>query len=185
MHANEHLITRFYTAFNDYDAETMAASYADDATFEDPAFGRLEADEVRSMWRMLLGRATDLRADFRDIVADDLTGRAHWEAHYTFNGHPVHNVIDARFAFADGLIGSHVDSFDWPTWAGQALGLPGKVLGRTSFLRTRARANARAQLDTYGPAPARPHPLIERVELTCSHAVSTGSNDRVGGPPRD
>jgi ketosteroid isomerase-like protein len=149
MHPNESLITRFYTAFNARDAETMAAAYADDATFEDPAFGRLDAREVRSMWRMLLGRATDLRAEFRDARADDLTGRAHWEAHYTFNGHPVHNVIDARFAFADGRITSHVDVFDWSAWAGQALGLPGKVFGRTSFLQNRVRARARHQLDTY------------------------------------
>ncbi len=149
MHPNEELIDRFYTAFNAYDAETMAASYADDATFEDPAFGKLTADEARDMWRMLLGRATDLRADYRDVHADDETGSAHWEAYYTFEGHPVHNVIDASFAFTDGLISRHVDEFDWPRWAGQALGLPGKLLGRTSFLHSRAQASARKQLKTY------------------------------------
>ena len=104
MHANEELIDRFYTAFNARDADTMAASYADDATFEDPAFGRLTADEARAMWRMLLGRATDLRAEFRDIRADGQTGSAHWEAYYTFSRRPVHNVIDADFSFRDGLI---------------------------------------------------------------------------------
>jgi ketosteroid isomerase-like protein len=149
MHANEELIDRFYTAFNARDAETMAASYADQATFEDPAFGKLTADEARAMWRMLLGRATDLRAEFRDIRADDQTGSAHWEAYYTFNGRPVHNVIDADFSFGDGLITKHVDSFDWPRWAGQALGLPGRLLGRTSFLHNQASKRARAQLDAY------------------------------------
>ncbi len=149
MHPNQQLIDRFYTAFNERDAETMARSYADDSTFEDPAFGELTADEARDMWRMLLGRATDLRAEYRDIHADDRSGSAHWEAYYTFNGHPVHNVIDATFSFTDGLISRHVDDFDWPRWAGQALGLTGKVLGRTSFLRSRVRANARKQLDTF------------------------------------
>lgn len=149
MHPNEELIDRFYTAFNARDADTMAASYADDATFEDPAFGKLTADEARAMWHMLLGRATDLRAEFRDVRADDQTGSAHWEAHYTFNGRPVHNVIDADFSFRDGLITKHVDDFDWPRWAGQALGLPGRLLGRTSFLHNRASRKARAQLDTY------------------------------------
>lgn len=149
MHPNEELITRFYTAFNDRDAETMAASYADHATFEDPAFGSLDADQVRAMWRMLLGRATDLRATFKDVRADDVAGRAHWEADYTFGKHPVHNVIGSRFAFADGLIASHVDSFDWPAWAAQALGVPGKLLGRTSFLHNQARATARRQLETH------------------------------------
>ncbi len=149
MHANEDLLTRFYTAFNAYDAETMAQSYADHATFEDPAFGPLDAEQVRAMWRMLLGRATDLRADFGDIRADDMSGGAHWEAYYTFQGHPVHNVIDGRFTFEGGLISSHVDMFDWPAWAAQALGVPGKLLGRTTFLRNRARASARAQLAAY------------------------------------
>ncbi len=149
MHPNEHLVAEFYTALNRRDAETMAASYADHATFEDPAFGELDADQVRAMWRMLLGRATDLRAEFGDIRADDMSGRAHWEAYYTFQGHRVHNVIDARFAFTDGLISSHVDTFDWSAWAAQALGLPGKLFGRTVFLRKRARATARAQLAAY------------------------------------
>ena len=57
MHPNEDLIQRFYAAFNTRDVETVVASYADDATFEDPAFGQLDAAEVRAMWRMLLGRA--------------------------------------------------------------------------------------------------------------------------------
>jgi hypothetical protein len=149
MHANEQLLERFYTAFIGRDAETMAASYSDSATFEDPGFGKLSASEARAMWRMLLGRATDLRAEFRDIHADDETGSAHWEAHYTFNGRPVHNVIDADFAFRDGLIVRHVDSFDWPRWAGQALGLPGRLLGGTSFLHKMVSRKARAQLDAY------------------------------------
>jgi len=150
MHPNAELIDRFYTAFNERDAETMARSYTDDATFEDPAFGELTADEARDMWRMLLGRATDeLHAEYRDIHADDTAGTAHWEAYYTFQGHPVHNVIDATFSFTGGLISRHVDVFDWPRWAGQALGFPGKLLGRTSFLHSRVRATARGQLEDF------------------------------------
>jgi len=150
MHPNELLVERFYTAFNARDAETMAASYSNDATFEDPAFGRLSADEVRQMWRMLLGRAgPDLRAEFRDIHCDDGRGRAHWEAFYRFDGHPVHNVIDAAFTFRDGLIVEHVDTFSWPRWAAQALGVPGRLLGRTSFLHKQATKKARQQLETF------------------------------------
>lgn len=149
MHANEELITRFYEAFNAKDAETMAAAYSDEAVFRDPAFGRLTSHEVRAMWRMLLGRATDLRAEFSDVRADDEHGSAHWEAYYTFNGRPVHNVIDADFDFKDGLIVRHEDSFDWPRWAAQALGTPGKLFGRTRLLRNAAHNKARAQLDAY------------------------------------
>ena len=101
------------------------------------------------MWRMLLGRATDLRAELGDVEADDDRGSAHWEAYYPFRGHPVHNVIDATFGFRDGLIAEHVDSFDWSHWARQALGVPGRLLGGTSFLHDRARRTARSQLDAY------------------------------------
>lgn len=149
MHPNEELISRFYTAFNAKDAETMAACYADEATFADPAFGELTAPETRAMWRMLLARAVDLRVEFSDIQADGTHGSAHWDASYVFGGHPVHNSIDATFSFRDGLICKHVDVFDWPRWAGQALGWPGKLLGHTSLLRNRARATARAQLEAY------------------------------------
>ena len=39
------------------------------------------------------------------------TGRAHWEADYTFSstGRKVHNVIDATFEFEGGLIRAHRD----------------------------------------------------------------------------
>lgn len=150
MHPNDTLITEFYAAFQQHDAETMAASYADTATFQDPAFGKLDATEARNMWRMLLGRATDLRAEFTEVHADDAVGTAHWEAWYTFTGgHKVHNVVEAEFTFVDGLIATHVDTFDWPRWAGQALGLPGKLLGRTSFLHNKAKSTARAQLEAF------------------------------------
>jgi len=150
VHPNETLVASFYAAFNERDPETMAASYADDATFEDPAFGRLSADQARNMWRMLLGRAgPDLRAEYRDIRCDDTRGQAHWEAYYPFRGHPVHNIIDAAFTFRDGLIVEHVDTFSWSRWAAQALGLPGRLLGGTRFLHSRATRQAREQLHSY------------------------------------
>ncbi|SOD71403.1 SnoaL-like protein [Jatrophihabitans sp. GAS493] len=149
MHPNEELIHRFYRALNDKDAETMGACYADTATFTDPAFGRLNATEVRGMWSMLLGRSKDLRAELSGVRADDDTGAAHWDAYYTFGARKVHNSIDATFGFRDGLIIEHTDVFDWPRWAGQALGIGGRLLGRTSYLHEKARATARQQLDAY------------------------------------
>lgn len=41
MHPNEEMLTNFYSALFYGFAETMAASYADDATFSDPVFGEL------------------------------------------------------------------------------------------------------------------------------------------------
>ncbi len=135
------LIERFYRAFQIRDAATMAACYHDHARFSDPVFTDLDAAGARAMWAMLCARGKDLRVEFRDVYANQNTGSAHWEAWYTFSasGRKVHNVIDAKFEFRDGLILRHTDTFDFHRWAGQALGLTGKLLGGTAFLQNKVR----------------------------------------------
>ena len=54
---NAQLITRFYEAFQRLDAEAMARCYAPEVRFSDPAFGELNGDDARDMWRMLTSRA--------------------------------------------------------------------------------------------------------------------------------
>jgi ketosteroid isomerase-like protein len=152
MHANETLITRFYTAFNVKDATDMGACYHDEATFSDPAFPDLDARGVRGMWSMLCGNAgEDFRGEVSNIKADATTGSAHWDAWYTFGatGRTVHNRIDATFTFKDGLIVSHVDEFDFHTWSRQALGMAGLLLGWTPFLRNKVQATAGKQLTRF------------------------------------
>jgi ketosteroid isomerase-like protein len=138
------LIQRFYTAFQQRDAATMAACYHDQAHFSDPVFTDLDAAGVRAMWAMLCARGKDLRIEFRDIDARQDSGAVHWDAWYTFSatGRKVHNSIDARFEFRDGLILKHSDRFDFHRWAGQALGFSGKLLGGTGFLQNKVRAQA-------------------------------------------
>lgn len=150
-HPNAALIEQFYTAFQKKDAAAMNACYHADVAFSDDAFGPLDGDAARSMWSMLCERGKDLRVEFRDVKADDRAGSAHWEAWYTFaaTGKPVHNIIEARFEFSDGLIRKHTDSFDFGRWSGQALGVPGKLLGKTSFFRKTFRKKAVAMLGAY------------------------------------
>lgn len=155
MHANEALIRGFYAAFQRRDAAGMAACYHPDVHFSDPVFPDLRGARASAMWAMLTTRGKDLRVEFRDVYADDETGRAHWEAWYTFTatGRPVHNIIDATFAFRDGRIVRHEDRFDLHRWAGQALGTPGRLLGWTPLIRNRVRAMAGKNLDAYMAAP--------------------------------
>lgn len=151
MHPNQALIHRFYQAFATRDADGMAACYTAQVVFEDPAFGELRGDDARGMWRMLCSRAKDLQVTASGIVADHASGRAHWEAIYTFTqtGRKVHNKIDAEFRFHDGLIAEHRDHFDFWAWSRQALGLPGLLLGWTPILRDKVRTQAHVGLRKY------------------------------------
>jgi ketosteroid isomerase-like protein len=145
------LIQRFYEAFQRRDAEAMAACYADDVLFSDPAFGELRGDAARDMWRMLTKRAKDFSLSFSDVEANQQTGSARWVASYEFTqtGRTVVNRIEARFVFRDGLIAEHRDSFDLWRWSRQALGLKGALLGWTPFVQGAIRAQARKGLEAY------------------------------------
>ena len=148
--ANRELIERFYAAFDDCNGAAMTACYARDAHFRDPAFGDLEGEEIGAMWRMLTGRATDLRVELHEHDADERTGSAHWIARYTFStGRPVVNDIRASFRFSDGLIADHVDEFDFRNWAKQALGPSGHLVALLPPLRRKARAKALDQLAVF------------------------------------
>lgn len=151
MHPNSELIGRFYTAFGQRDAAGMAACYHPDVAFSDPVFPDLRGERATAMWRMLCERGKDLVIEFRDVEADGASGRAHWEAWYTFSGtgRRVHNRIEARFEFRDGKIVRHRDSFSFWAWASQALGPIGMVLGWSPVVKNRVRAQAAKGLDGF------------------------------------
>jgi ketosteroid isomerase-like protein len=148
--ANRETIERLYAAFGECNGAAMTACYAPDAHFRDPAFGDLHGEEVGAMWRMLTGRATDLRIELHEHDAGEETGSAHWIARYTFStGRPVVNDIQASFRFADGLIADLVDEFDFRNWAKQALGPSGHLVALLPPLRKKARAKALDQLAAF------------------------------------
>lgn len=144
MHPHARLITDFYTAFQRRDGAAMAACYAPDARFSDPVFPDLQGPQVGAMWRMLTQQGKDLELSFSEVQADDAGGTAHWEADYTFSrtGRKVHNVIDARFTFRDGLISSHEDRFDLYAWTRMALGPVGLLMGWTPMVQGKLRGEA-------------------------------------------
>lgn len=155
MSINEQTIQTFYTCFQKKDYKGMQACYADDATFSDSVFVGLNAAQVRAMWEMLIRRGKDLQLEFSNVFADAQSGSAQWVATYTFSatGHKVINRIQARFEFRDGKIIRHTDSFDFYTWARQALGVTGLLLGWTSFLKNKVRQGAMKNLAAYMEGP--------------------------------
>ncbi|HEX8395169.1 MAG TPA: nuclear transport factor 2 family protein [Longimicrobium sp.] len=151
MHPNAALIERFYAAFAARDAAGMQACYHPEIVFRDPAFGELRGPRADAMWAMLTSRATDLDIRVSGIEAGDRTGRAHWNARYTFTqtGRAVLNEIDAVFEFRDGLIIRHTDTFSFWRWVQQALGPVGLLLGWAPPLRRKVSATANRGLDKY------------------------------------
>lgn len=142
------VIRRFYAAFNEHDGDAMAACYAPGVRFKDPAFGELHGNEAGDMWRMLTSRATRLTVELAEH--DDTSAR--WIARYEFaaTGRDVVNDVRATFEFdGAGLITDHVDRFSFHTWAKQALGPPGLLLGWTPILQASVRKKARGQLEAF------------------------------------
>ena len=153
-HPNAELISRFYQAFQQLDAETMAACYAENVQFSDPAFTDLRGRDAGDMWRMLTARAQNFSLTFDSVQADDEQGSARWVATYLFSktGNTVVNHIQANFRFVDGKIVEHRDSFDLWRWARQALGTKGLLLGWSPLVQGAIRKQAMAGLHAWQAA---------------------------------
>lgn len=148
MHQNTELITRFYTAFSQRDAAGMNACYHGDVHFSDPVFPDLRGDDARAMWEMLCARGKDLTIEFANVQADEQRASANWIARYTFSATKRHvtNRIEASFIIRDGLIVRHIDRFPLYSWARQALGPVGLLLGWTPMVQSRVRHKAATSL---------------------------------------
>jgi hypothetical protein len=152
MNPNEALITKFYTAFANADAKTMAECYHPKVHFIDPAFGLLKEEQVPDMWKMLILKSKgNLKIEFSDIKADEFTGSARWIATYKFSktNRNVINKIGAQFAFQDGLIIKHTDNFDVWKWSKQAFGVTGYLLGWTGFFQKKIQEQALLSLKKF------------------------------------
>lgn len=148
---SKQLITKFYEAFAKLDSETMVSCYHDDIEFSDPAFGILQGKRAAAMWIMLCKNAKDFSIEFSQIEASESNGKAHWEANYTFSktGRKVLNKIDAKFEFKEGKISKHTDIFNLHTWAKQAMGFQGLLIGGTSFFRNKLQQQTNRMLDKF------------------------------------
>ncbi len=146
------LINTFYTAFQERDAEKMASCYHMNITFHDPAFQNLAGVHAGNMWRMLLVQADkNMKIRYGEVWANETEGGAKWEADYVFSktGRLVNNKITAHFKFKDGKIIEHKDCFNLWKWSGMALGPIGYVLGFSSLLKNKIRAQAKSGLKKF------------------------------------
>ena len=157
MHKNLQTLHRLYAAFSKLDAQTMTSCYADNATFDDPAFSLKGKEQIGGMWDMLCSATKEhgmaqWKLEYSDLHADPQLGSAHWEAHYLFSAtnNLVHNIIDGTFTFTSaGLIATHKDNFNFWRWSRQALGVPGLLLGWTPVLKKLVQKQAAAGLKKF------------------------------------
>ncbi len=143
----QEIITQFYLAFQQQDAEKMISFYHDDIEFTDPAFGTIRGNDAKNMWRMLCENAQNFSLNYSHITNTS----AHWEAKYNFSGtgKRVHNKIDASFVFKDGKIYKHTDVFNLHKWATQAFGIKGFLIGNTSFFKKKLQKQTHKLLAKY------------------------------------
>ena len=148
MNKHEELVKTFYTAFAKRDFKTIQKCYHSDARFSDPVFQNLDSKKVKAMWHMLCESGKDLQISFGNIGVFDNSAKVAWKAVYTFSktGKIVHNEIEARFHFKDGLIIQHKDSFNLWRWTRMALGTPGILLGWSGLMQNKIRQMAEKQL---------------------------------------
>jgi len=149
----ENIVTKFYTAFKNLDAETMVSFYHDEVIFEDPAFGVLKGNEAKAMWRMLIGSQKGKRFDvtFSNIQQNGKIVTAQWEAKYEFGNskRKIHNKIKATFLVENEKIVKHIDHFSLHAWAKQAVGLQGWVIGGTNLFKRNLNQQTRKMLNKY------------------------------------
>ncbi|MBL0359085.1 MAG: nuclear transport factor 2 family protein [Chitinophagaceae bacterium] len=149
MDNNAAVITKFYTAFQQKDYQTMNSCYSNDIVFYDPAFELLRGDEVKYMWEMLCKNARDFSLVFDSITAlDHEYYTCNWVATYTFSktGRRVVNRIKAHMRFENSIIVEHSDGFSLHKWSTQALGFSGQLLGWNSFFQRKIKNQARKNL---------------------------------------
>ncbi len=148
---NEQLLKDYYTAFQNRDAQSMASYYHEQAQFDDPAFGKLNRDEVALMWQMLCRSSKDLRVKFQLKHVDETSARVDWEAFYSYgkSKRKVHNQVKASFKFQDDKILYHNDLFSLWKWARQAMGSIGLFIGWTKFFRNRLQQQSNDMLQRF------------------------------------
>lgn len=146
-------IEQFYTAFAAKDPDAMVACYHKDIHFEDPAFGVLKGEKAGQMWHMLCNsqKGKEFHVTFSNVTYQEEKGTARWEAQYEFSatGRKVHNKIKTSFEFKDDKIIKHIDSFSLRTWASQAMGFKGFLIGGTRFFKNKLQEKTKHALEKY------------------------------------
>lgn len=148
------IATKWFEAYSAGNFEEMKNLAAHDYTFEDPAFGKVDGKRALGMYKMFTSTRDKTEAvwnvhEVKASETDPQKAVVRFEAIYKFGGRPVTNQITSEILVVDGKVKEQVDTFDVPLWAGQALGLFGKLFGGFAFLRNTVQKRANTNLDAF------------------------------------
>ena len=159
MHNNQQTIQSFFQCLAGGDYRGMQKYLHPEVEFTDIGFV-LQGKQVGAMWHMLCDKG--LRIMYRNATANDDVGSVNWQCNYEFKKdessapRPIHNIIEARFRFENGLIREHHDTCDFDKWADQALGIGSHVLvlfgtlvGHRELLHEKVRESAKKKIDAF------------------------------------
>lgn len=152
MNRTEELLNEFYSSFSKGDYNGMINCYHEDIEFSDPAFGTLKGQKAMKMWEMLLSaKESKLEISYKVIFAHPKKGKVKWIASYNFgpSKRKIINKVTATLEVKDDKIFKHVDQFNLWKWSIQALGIPGYLLGWTSFMKKKVQQKANSQLNHF------------------------------------
>lgn len=152
MTPSEKTIHQLYTSIANGAISEIQECYHSNVKFNDPIFGTLNGNEVPEMWKMLIEKSKGkLTIDYTIIKSNVHKGSAQWTATYTFGKkqRQIKNTIQSDFYFKEGLIIKQNDNFDIWTWAKQAFGFPGFLLGWTGYMQDKIHKKARLSLKDY------------------------------------
>ena len=101
--------------------------------------------------RLLSRSDGNIKIHFSIVDVNDQQGKVEWVAEYFYGKkkRKVVNKVSSTLLIDDGKIIQHTDSFDLWSWTRQALGLPGYLLGWTSFMRNKIQGMTKVRLDEY------------------------------------
>ena len=149
--SNIDLLHQFYGSFSKANAEGMISCYHENIVFKDPAFGELHGEKAKAMWSMLLSKNSSIKVDYEILEVSSNSASVEWQAKYVYgpNQRKVHNHVMGYFKFEDGKIIKHRDRFSLWDWSKQALGLTGKLLGWSGYLRNKIQIKTNNLLKDY------------------------------------
>lgn len=149
---NKEVVEDFFRGFDDLDAERMISCLADDIVYNDPIYGILNGEDVRSLWKM---RCKDLSGLSLEIIEfkelDHEYATCKWRSSFFSKSaaRQVDMVVTSFMKLRNGKIAEHSDAYKLSDWLAKAYGVTGVFLGWTGWMKKREQKKFHGLLEKF------------------------------------